>query len=246
MTEYYVEKEQFLTPVPADLRDIGVLVEPLTVAEKGLAQVWEVQRRLPWVKPAAQSLRHSPGHGLKAVVLGAGPVGILGTMALLARGFETVVYSRSPEPNPKAELVESMGATYLSSKSVSVEQLAERMGNIDLVYEAVGVAGVAYKVLSVLGNNGIFVFTGIPSPKPPSEVEADVIMRNLVLKNQVVLGTVNADPAAFQAAIRDLAVFKKRWPDAVRSLISGRYSINSYKELLLGDKSGIKNVIALV
>jgi len=70
-------------------------------------------------------------------------------------------------------------------------------------------------------------------------------MRNLVLKNQAVVGTVNADREAFEGAIRDLGVFMKRWPTALRSLITGRYKIDQYRELLLGKATGIKNVIAL-
>lgn len=243
MTEYYVEHEKFLTYVPADLRDVAVLVEPLTVAEKALAQIWKVQQRLPWT--LANGTDKPPGQGLKAVVLGAGPVGILGAMALLTNGFETYVYSRSKKPNLKAELVESVGAQYISSLSESVDQLAERVGNIDLVYEAVGVSKISYDLLRVLGTNGIFVFTGIPAPRPPIEVDADTIMRNLVLKNQLVLGTVNADKAAFQNAIRDLGVFSKRWPTELRALITGRYTIENYRELLIGERGGIKNVIAL-
>jgi hypothetical protein len=65
------------------------------------------------------------------------------------------------------------------------------------------------------------------------------------LKNQVAVGTVNADRQAFENAISDLGIFMKRWPDALKSLITGRYRIEQYHELLLGDKSGIKNVIAL-
>src|SRR3954468_16715158 len=75
MTEFYVEDEEFLNPVPANLRDVGVLVEPLTVAEKGLEQVWQVQKRLPWIRENAPA--DARGTGLNAVVLGAGPIGIL-------------------------------------------------------------------------------------------------------------------------------------------------------------------------
>ncbi|HTG43331.1 MAG TPA: zinc-binding dehydrogenase, partial [Verrucomicrobiae bacterium] len=149
------------------------------------------------------------------------------------------------KPNPKAELVESFGAKYLSSEEVTAEALAERVGNIDLVYEAVGVSKISYQVMKVLGMNGAFVFTGIPAPRPPIEIDADIIMRNMVLKNQVAIGTVNADRKAFEDAISDLGIFSKRWPAALRSLITGRYTLDNYKELLLGDKSGIKNVIAL-
>jgi threonine dehydrogenase-like Zn-dependent dehydrogenase len=243
LTEFYVDEEKYLTRVPPELRDIAVLVEPLTVAEKGLAQVRQIQRRLPWVDP-----KHSDrefGAGKNALVLGAGPVGILGAMLLIVNGFKTCVYSRSKAPNPKSELLESIGAKYISCEVEHVDQLAERIGNIDLVYEAVGTAKISYDVLRLLGLNGIYVFTGIPAPKPAIGIDADVIMRNLVLKNQVVVGTVNADREAFEGAIRDLGIFLKRWPNTLRSLITGRYRIDQYRELLLGKATGIKNVIAL-
>ena len=243
MTEFYVEHEQFLNLVPPHLRDVGVLVEPLTVAEKGLAQAWTTQKRFPWIDKKAPLVQ--PGKGLNAVVLGAGPIGILGAMLLVINGFKTYVYSRSQKPNPKAALVESFGAEYISCEVEPVSAFAKRVGNIDLVYEALGVGKFAFEVMQALGQNGIFVFTGIPFPSPPIEVEVDTIMRNIVLKNQAIVGTVNADRAAFQNAIRDLGVFKQRWPDALKSLITGRFTIDSYRELLLGDKdrSSIKNVI---
>ena len=68
-------------------------------------------------------------------------------------------------------------------------------------------------------------------------------MRNLVLKNQVVLGTVNAARETFEAAIADLATFYKRWPQAVRALITGRFPLAAHKNLLLGQSTGIKNVL---
>jgi len=243
MTELYVDDEKYFNSVPANLRDVAVLVEPLTVAEKAMEQVWEVQKRLPWVRK--DSPANAKGTGLRAVVLGAGPVGILGAMTLVRHGFTTYVYSRSKKPNPKADLVESFGATYLSAETVSVDQLAEMVGNIDLVYEAVGVSKISFQVMKVLGLNGIFVFTGIPAPHPAIDVEADNIMRNLVLKNQVAVGTVNADPEAFSNAISDLGIFMKRWPDSLKALITGRYTMENYRDLLLGDKTGIKNVIAI-
>ncbi len=242
MTEYYADEEQYLNLVPPQLRDVAVLVEPLTIAEKGLAQVWQVQQRLPWAPPAA--LDQERGKGRTAVVLGAGPVGILGAMTLAINGFKTVVYSRSQKPNFKSELVESFGVEYISSETVTPTQLAERLGNIDLVYEAVGIPRIAFEVLNVLGTNGIYVFTGIPAPNQTIDIDGGTFMRNVVLKNQAIVGTVNADRAAFEGAIRDLGVFQKRWPQALASLITSRHRVDDFAELLLGKNTGIKNVIA--
>src|SRR5882672_6227965 len=243
MTEYFVEHEAHLNIVPPDWRDVAVLVEPLTVAEKALAQVWQVQQRLPWHNVStAESER---GAGKTAVVLGAGPVGILGAMALVVNGFKTFIYSRSAEPNPKAALVNSIGAKYISSETTTPADFAKQVGNIDLVYEAVGVAKISFDVLKILGLNGVFVFTGIPPHKPAIPIEADSLMRQIVLMNQAIIGTVNADRPAFQNAIRHLAIFKQRWPDALRKVITGRHPLENYRELLLGKATGIKNVITL-
>jgi hypothetical protein len=76
------------------------------------------------------------------------------------------------------------------------------------------------------------------------QVDTDFLMRNLVLKNQVVFGTVNAGREAFESAVSDLALFVRRWPAAVRSLITGRFPLDAHRELLLGQAQGIKNVIA--
>lgn len=241
LAERVVEEERYLTVVPAALRDVGVLTEPLTIAEKALRQYADVQRRLPWLAEADDEEILA---GRRAVVLGAGPVGILGAMLLAARGCETVVYSRARTPNAKAELVESVGAAYVSSEEEELDALVGRIGPVDLVYEAAGASRFAFDVLERLGTNGVFVFTGIPGGDERAEVAADAIMKNLVLGNQVALGTVNASRDAFEAAVRDLALFDRRWPGALRALITGRYPMEEFCGQA-GAKEGIKRVIAV-
>lgn len=241
MTEYVVDDASYMNVVPRELRDVAVLVEPLTIAEKALEQLAQVQLRLPWVVSKEPGAPIGAGH--KAVVLGAGPVGLLGAMALLVNGFETYVYSRSRKPNDKADLVESLGAKYVASEEVDGNGLAKAVGNIDLVYEAVGASQISFEVMKVLGTNGVFIFTGVPGRKAPIQVDTDLLMRNLVLKNQVVFGTVNAGKQTFQHAIRDLGTFVERFPKAVSALITGRFPVEAHRELLLGRATGIKNVI---
>lgn len=243
MAQFVVDDEKYMNPVPADMRDVAVLVEPLTIAEKGLAQVWDIQHRLPWGCPIVPGKAQAHCH--KAVVLGAGPVGLLGAMALINADFDTYVYAREPAPNSKAAVLELIGAKYFSAETHSLEALAAEAGNIDLVYEATGASRLAFDMIQHLGTNGIFIFTGVPGRKGPVQVDTDLMMRNLVLKNQVVFGTVNAGRDAFEASIRDLQVFKNSWPKAVRSLITGRFPMDVHRDLLVGKSTGIKNVIQL-
>jgi len=242
MTERIVDDERYMHVVPAQMRDVGVLVEPLTIAEKALIQVWDVQERLPWTLPGQPD---SAGEGHHAVVLGAGPVGLLGALALIVRGFDTWVYSLEADDSPKAEWVRSVGGTYRSGKAHSLPELAGEVGNIDLFYEATGAATVSFRALEVLGTNGVFIFTGVPGRKDAIEVEADDLMRNMVLKNQLVFGTVNAGADAFEASVKDLTQFHGRWPEQLAALITGRFEPEEAPELLTGPPSGIKRVVQL-
>ena len=235
MTELVVEEEGYVNVVPQELRDVGVLVEPLTIAEKSLEQLTIVQERLPW---------GAEGHR-RALVLGAGPVGLLGAMALTIAGFEVTVYSRSSKHEEKDDVADAIGAQYIAAESHSVGEMAKAAGPIDVVYEAVGVSGLAFDVIKHLGSNGVFIFTGVPGHDGPIEVDTDLIMRDVVLNNQVIVGSVNAPPQSFQAAIRDLGIFMKKWPNAVRSLITGRFPIEQATQPLQPGAGGTKNVITV-
>jgi threonine dehydrogenase-like Zn-dependent dehydrogenase len=97
MTEFVIEEERYVFPVPQSLRDTAVLIEPLTIAEKAFLNFQAIDARLPWRKEQRT-----------AVVLGAGPVGLLGAMLFRLAGFDTRVYSCARFPNPKAAIVESI------------------------------------------------------------------------------------------------------------------------------------------
>jgi glucose 1-dehydrogenase len=243
MTELVVEESRYMSVVPPQLREVGVLVEPLTIAEKGLTQLWQIQQRLPWACPVEPGKPQAFCH--KALVLGAGPVGLLGAMKLVLEGFQTFVYSKSDGGDQRKAVTESIGATYLPAETLTLDQVEEQIGNIDVVYEAIGASQLAFEVLERLGTNGVFIFTGVPGRKAPVSVDTDRLMRDLVLKNQISFGTVNASVESFRDGIRDLAAFLERWPAAVKSLISQRFPIDDAATPLSGKVGGIKNVIAV-
>ena len=241
MTEYVVDDERYMHVVPPELRDVAVLTEPLTIAEKARDQTRQIVRRLPWLNPEIpEDMRGLP---LTTVVLGAGPVGLLGAMTLIVAGCDTYVYALAPAPNPSSDIVEAIGGKYLSQGKVSVETQKALFGHIHLVYEATGVSRLAFEVLKLLGPNSMFIVTGVPSLKAPIGVDADLLMRNIVLKNQIVFGTVNASSENFDEAIKDIGVFHQRWPQSLRALITSRSSPEEAPGLLLGKIGGIKNVI---
>ena len=241
LAEQVVEEDRYLHIVPSELREVGVLTEPLTIAEKGLRQYAAIQRRLPWMEHADDEAFM---HGRRAVVLGAGPVGLLGAMLFLERGFETWVFSRGGRDTPNARLAEAIGAKYVSSETTDFAHLTEQSGPIDLVYEAAGAPQLAFDAMGHLDANAVCILTGVPGDANAIRIEGDEIMKRIVLHNQVVAGTVNANRRDFGQAIRDLGRFDSARPEQLRAIISSRKPMESFcTEAASGH--GIKSVITL-
>lgn len=235
LTEFVVDEARYLRQVPAEIRDVAVLVEPLTIAEKAFIQAEQIQLRLPWNRPP--EAHH-------AVVLGAGPVGLLGAMALRLRGCEVTVYSREGETDERAEITRAIGAHYVCSRMQTPARMAAGIGSVDLVYEATGSAALAVEMLQVLGRNGVMVLTGIPGAHGPESIDMGDLITSMTLKNQCLLATVNAGGDAFDRAIGDLGAFCARWPGAVRGLITGRYPLEQFATPIR-NASGIKNIVEI-
>ena len=142
MAEYYVESPQWLNKIPRNIADIGVLLEPMSVVEKGIDHAFLLQRRLDW----------KPKTGL---VLGGGPIGLLAAAVMRARGLDTHVVGREPETDHRAQLAKKMGARYHSVANKTIFDVKKDMPPIDIAVEATGVASVAFDGMQILGRNGV-------------------------------------------------------------------------------------------
>src|SRR5207245_2760770 len=91
LTEYYVDDAEYIVKVPQGLKEVGVLLEPTTVVEKGIAQAYEIQRRLRVWRPR------------RAAVMGAGTVGLLATLVLRLRDLEVTTFGLNRKPYLNAE-----------------------------------------------------------------------------------------------------------------------------------------------
>jgi threonine dehydrogenase-like Zn-dependent dehydrogenase len=231
LQEWAVEDQSNLIPVPRKLADVAVLIEPLTVAAKAEEQVHAIESGLPWERAR-----------VKALAIGAGPVGLLGAMDAAVSRQDTYVYSLEPSTDLRADITRGFGGTYVCGRDVPMSELPKQIGRVDIIFEAVGVSSVAFAALEVLGPNGVFVFTGIPALGAPKEVDADRIMRNVVLRNQRIFGTVNAGRVGYEDALRDLEQAMFLFPDAVRAIITERRSIDGAASILR-ERAGIKQVV---
>ena len=208
LTEYYVEDEDYLTIVPQGLRDVGVLLEPCSVVEKGIAQAYEIQRRLRVWRPR------------RAAVLGAGTVGLLATMALRLRGLQVHTFATAQRPYKNAELIESIGATYHSVGQRPFKGSSEELGAYDVIFEATGFAPLAFEAMGELNKNGVLVLSSVTGGMHTIDIDADKLNLEFVLGNKVVVGTVNASREHFELGVSDFARAALTWPGWLRELLT--------------------------
>ena len=210
LAEYYVDEPEFVVKVPSGLRDVGVLLEPASIVAKGIAQAFEIQRRLRVWQPRT------------ALVLGAGTIGLLATLALRLRGFEVHTFAREPAPTRNSALVEELGAFYHDTVTQPVREIARALPNIDLIFEATGFSPLVFEAMEALGKNGVLVASAVTPGERTTEIPADRINLQFVLGNKVMVGTVNANRAYFETAIDDLARARVTWPGWAERLITHR------------------------
>jgi glucose 1-dehydrogenase len=208
LSEHYVDAADHMVRVPQGAKEVGVLLEPLTVVEKGIAQAYEIQRRLRVWRPR------------RAAVLGAGTIGLLATLVLRLRGFEVTTFGKTPKPNRNAVLLEALGARYVITSDTSVPQAARRDGAYDLVFEASGFSPLVFDGMEALAKNGVLVLSSVTGGERRIEVDADRLNLGFVLGNKVMVGTVNANREYFELGVRDMAHAESAYPGWLASLLT--------------------------
>jgi threonine dehydrogenase-like Zn-dependent dehydrogenase len=204
----------------------------MSIIEKGIEQAYEIQRRLRVWQPR------------RAAVMGAGPIGQVATLGLRLRGVDVTVFARSPQPNAKAELVEEIGARYISTQAVSLAEAAKQYGPFDLIFEATGVSAIVFEAAHVLAKNGIMVLSSITGGHHTTEVESDRLNLEFVLGNKVMFGTVNAHRGYFERGVADFAQAEAAYPGWLSKLLTHPVvGIENFQELiriLFEEKEAIK------
>lgn len=221
LTERYVEDETYVVPLPDSLREVGVLLEPLSVSEKGLNQAYEIQRRLKIWKPE------------RAAVLGSGTIGLLCTLALRLRGVDVTCFSKRKPPYVNSRLVEELGAAYVSSEETSLTYTSAEHGPFDLIFEATGFSPLAFEAAEVLAKNGVLVLASVTGGDRKAEIPSDKINQGFVLGNKVMVGTVNASRDDFDRGVTDLVRAEAFYPGWLAKLLTTPIDgLDNYEEML--------------
>ena len=232
MGESYSETPAFMVKIPTALRPFAVLLEPLSIVEKATYQAWKIQERMLW-QPT------------RAVVLGAGPIGILCTVLLRLRGLEVHVYAKSAPESLQGRILSDLGATYQSVDEHPVTSIKDELGQIDFILEGTGNSSVAFEAMAQLGTNGILCLTGVSAGNRSIEIPADVINLQMVLGNRVTFGSVNANRRYFEMGLQHFQQAEQRWPGIFERLITRRVPFSDFLSALDRQPEDIKTLLTI-
>jgi len=227
-TEFAVDKEQYITRVPAELESVGILTEPLAVAEKAISEAMLIQSsRLPDAAATPDWL-----FGKRCLVAGLGPIGLLASVILALRGAVLYGMDVVDENTIRPQWFKTIGGHYIDGRTITADKVDDVVGEMDLIFEATGVASLEFNLLDALAYNGVYVLTGIPGGDRPIQIDGADLIRQLVLKNQVLVGSVNDAQGHFQMAVDDLARAQLRWPNHLQQLITQRHPADDFQNAL--------------
>jgi len=204
------------------LRHTGVLMEPTSVVAKAWEQVERIGRR-SWFGPK------------RALVTGAGPIGLLAALLGVQRGLDVHVLDLATD-GPKPRLVRELGATYHTGEIAGIGEKLKP----DVVIEATGVGALVFGAMAITAPYGIVCLTGVSPAGRTLDVDAGSLNREIVLENDVVVGSVNANLGHYQAAAEALAKADRSW---LAGLITRRVPVERFQEAFDAGSEDIKAVI---
>lgn len=237
--EYAVDKARYLIKIPETIKHLGVLAEPMSVSEKAVNEAVRIQcARLPEANPATWL------QGKQVLVAGLGPIGLLGAFILRLRGARVLGLDIVDENTLRPTVLKEIGGKYVNGKKVQTPDLDDTFGQIDLIFEATGIPQLEFELIDALGINGIYVLTGIPAGSRPLNITGAPLLQQMVLKNQVMVGSVNAGITDFERGIEELTEADRKYHDAIGKMITGRIPVARFKEVFAGhDVNQIKEIV---
>jgi threonine dehydrogenase-like Zn-dependent dehydrogenase len=217
-SELWTIEKDFCLTLDSSLRDVGVLIEPTTILAKAWAHIDFIAKR-------AYTEQNT------VLVTGAGPIGLLAALLGVQRGHEVRVLDRMKD-GLKPDLVRALGAEYVTEVDFQPDVIVECTGASQLVFDAFQETGAA----------GIVCLTGVSAGGRALEVDAGAINRAMVLENDVVFGSVNANMDHYKLAAEALEKADREW---LRRLITRRVPLSNFADALDRGPDDVKVVVDL-
>lgn len=228
MAECFTSPAEYLIPIPRDLAQLGILVEPLSITEKAVQHAAASRSAFDW-RPEA------------GLVLGNGSLGLL-TLAVFedVLGYDrTYCLGRRDRPDPTLDIIDELGATYIDSRETPMEEIPDVYEGMDMIYEATGYAKHAFETIEALAPNGVGALLGVPDDWN-FEINGGRLHQEMVLHNKALIGSVNSNREHFVSAVDTLSQLPTWFTD---ELITGVYGIDDLDQAFVDDDTTIKTAI---
>jgi threonine dehydrogenase-like Zn-dependent dehydrogenase len=218
--ERYRIDPAFAVRIDASLEHVGVLLEPTSVVAKAWEQIERIGARSHW-------------DPRRVLVTGAGPIGLLAALLAVQRGLDTHVVDLATT-GPKPDAVAALGATYHTGS------VADACEGADVVVECTGVGQLVFDVMASVAAGGVVCLTGVSSGGRTLNIDAGALNREVVLENEVVVGSVNANRRHYETAADCLHRADADWLDR---LITRRAPLERFTDALGRRPEDIKTVV---
>lgn len=223
-SEQWTVETDYAVRLDPRLEDVGMLMEPTTVVAKAWEQIERIGSRA-WFEPRT------------ALVTGAGPIGLLAALHGVQRGLDVHVLDIVTD-GPKPGLVRDLGATYHHD---GIDSATEKVGP-DVVVEATGVGELVMGAMAGTAAYGITCLTGVSTGGRHVQIDAGLINRDIVLENDAVVGSVNANLRHYEQAAEVLARADLGW---LERLVTRRVPLAGFADAFEAEAHDVKTVLTL-
>jgi threonine dehydrogenase-like Zn-dependent dehydrogenase len=232
MTEYYTEQMGNVVHIPPVIKDVAVMLEPLSVSEKGIEALIMMQERL-WWNPE------------RALVLGAGTLGLMATLILSDMGLKTYTAATRTRKSLKAQIVEECGGKYVNSKEEPIKALPGKYGPFDIVIEATGVSRLAMEARELVNRDGIVCLLGVYTGKREEAVDIESFNMDLVFNNKAIFGSVSSNRRHFERGMGRMISIEDKWPGLLKKFFTRSVTLDNIAEGLQHDPDDIKVLVEI-
>ena len=228
-----------LLDVPEGLGDIAVLAEPLSIVEKTFDQAHHAMARIPGRNLEGERW----GEGLRAVIAGAGSIGLLSAYLAEELGFDVEVLDIRDAAALPAQLTEAAGARYTQlDPDDPADAVAARLQPADLIIEATGSPYLGFALIEALARSGVLMWVGVAAVDHQVTFEGSSAVLNAVLRSNSILGTVNSAHEHFERALQHLVVLSQK--PRFNELLTGVVPVDRFEEAIWPKGDAIKQAVS--
>ncbi|MCY4087895.1 MAG: hypothetical protein OXG37_13700 [Actinomycetia bacterium] len=212
----FVENARDLVKISPALADVAMLVEPLTVTHHALCQAHALRA----VRAGVELFRELSVVPQRVLVVGAGPIGLLGALPCRTWGYVTVVTDLLETQSHRARLAGAAGCEYFDAREFTTQQIAADYGRFDIIVRASPPFEPLLAYLELLDRGGIFNLIGWEGGSRNASVDLATLIRDAVHHEWGIVGTLGGRDADFRAAVERLGVMHESFPEALNSMIT--------------------------